>query len=61
MQSRGGQKIQGARKIHTEQKKDLQQAEGRTIFNSYFCLLSLYKLKHKQICEWRGNGIYTMR
>jgi len=34
MQSRGGQKIQGARKIHTAEKKDLQQAEGRTIFNS---------------------------
>ena len=31
MQSRGGQKIQGARKLHTAQKKDLQQAEGRTI------------------------------
>ena len=34
MQSRGGQKIEGARKIHTAEKKDLQQAEGRTIFNS---------------------------
>ena len=28
MQSRGGQKFQGPRKIHTAQKKDLQQAEG---------------------------------
>ena len=37
MQSRGGQKIQGARKIHTAEKKDLQQAEGTTVFNSYFC------------------------
>jgi len=51
MQSRGGQKIQGARKIHTAEKKDLQQAEGATIFNSYFCLLSLYRLKHKQIYQ----------
>ena len=37
MQSRGGQKIQEARKIHTAERKDLQQAEGRTVFNSYFC------------------------
>ena len=37
MQSVGGQKIQGARKIHTAEKKELQQAEGSTIFNSYFC------------------------
>ena len=38
MQSVGGQKIQGARKIHTAVMKDLQQAEGRTIFDSsYFC------------------------
>jgi len=37
MQSRGGQKIQGARKIHTAEKKSLQQAEVTTIFNSYFC------------------------
>jgi len=37
MQSPGEQKIQGARKIHTAEKKDLQQVEGRTIFNSYFC------------------------
>ena len=34
MHSRGGQKIQGARKIHTAEKKELQQAQGRTIFNS---------------------------
>ena len=37
MQSPGEQKIQGARKINTAEKKDLQQVEGRTIFNSYFC------------------------
>ena len=36
MQSRGGQKIQGARKIHTAEKKDLQQAKSSRIFNSFF-------------------------
>ena len=35
MQSRGGQKIQRARRMHTAKRKDLQQAEleGWTIFN----------------------------
>ena len=37
MQSRGGQKIQGARKINTAEKKELQQAEGSIILNSYLC------------------------
>jgi len=37
MQSPGEQKIQGARKIHTAEKKDLQQVEGRTISASSRC------------------------
>ena len=34
MQSEDGQKTQGARKMHTVEKKDLQQEDGRTIYIS---------------------------